>query len=44
MRSKEDQLLVALLDPTNRKALHSELARRLNWKMSDGKYPAGRVS
>ena len=36
-RSKEDELLVALLDPANRKASQSELARRLNWKMSDGK-------
>ena len=37
VRSKEDELLVALLDPTNRKALHSELARRLNWKMRTGR-------
>ena len=37
MRSKEDELLVALLDPANRKGSQSELARRLNWKMSDGK-------
>ena len=37
MRSKEDDLLVALLNPANRKASHSELARRLDWKMSDGK-------
>ena len=37
MRRKQDELLVALLDPTNRKATQIELARRLNWQMSDGK-------
>jgi hypothetical protein len=37
MRSREDEMLVALLDPTNRKASKTELARRLGWKMRDGK-------
>ena len=37
VEGREDELLVALLDPANRKASQSELARRLNWKMSDGK-------
>jgi hypothetical protein len=35
-RSKEDQLLVALLDPTNCKASKVELARLLGWTMSNG--------
>jgi hypothetical protein len=36
MRSKEDELLIALLDPANRKANKADLARRLGWKMSNG--------
>jgi hypothetical protein len=36
-RSHEDELLVALLDPANRKATQIELARRLGWLMRDGK-------
>ena len=36
MRSKEDELLMALLDPANRKATKTDLARRLGWKMSNG--------
>ena len=36
-RSREDELLVVLLDPTNRKASQRELARRLGWMMRDGK-------
>jgi hypothetical protein len=37
VRSREDELLVALLDPANRKASRMELARRLSWVMRDGK-------
>jgi hypothetical protein len=36
-RSREDELLVALLDPANCKASQIELARRLGWLMRDGK-------
>jgi hypothetical protein len=36
MHRREDELLVALLDPANRKASQSELARRLGWMMSNG--------
>jgi hypothetical protein len=36
MRSKEDELLIALLDPANRKASKTDLARRLGWKMGNG--------
>jgi hypothetical protein len=36
VQSREDELLVALLDPTNRKATQIELARRLGWKMRNG--------
>ncbi|MGL3108899.1 AAA family ATPase [Bradyrhizobium sp. BR 1432] len=32
----EDELLVALLDPQNRKASQVDLARRLGWKMRNG--------
>jgi hypothetical protein len=35
-RSREDELLVALLGPINRKATQIELARRLGWKMRNG--------
>jgi hypothetical protein len=37
VRGREDQLLVALLDPQSRKVSHSELARRLGWEMKDRK-------
>ena len=37
VQNHEDELLVALLDLAYRKASQSELARRLGWKMSDGK-------
>jgi hypothetical protein len=36
-RSREDELLVLLLDPTNRKASQRELAVRLGWLMKDGR-------
>jgi hypothetical protein len=36
-RSHEDEMMVALLDPTNCKASQSELARRVGWLMRDGK-------
>jgi hypothetical protein len=36
MRSKEDELLVALLDPANQRASKTDLARRLGWKMGNG--------
>ena len=36
VQSRQDELLVVLLDPTNRTATQIELARRLGWKMSDG--------
>jgi 5S rRNA maturation endonuclease (ribonuclease M5) len=35
-RSKEDDLLIALLDPANCRKSHTELARHLGWTMSDG--------
>jgi len=37
MRSREDELLLALRDPANRKANKTNLARRLGWTMRDGK-------
>jgi Mn-dependent DtxR family transcriptional regulator len=37
MRRREGELLVALLDPANRRTSQIELARRLGWKMRDGK-------
>ncbi|MGY4283633.1 hypothetical protein ACVWXO_002853 [Bradyrhizobium sp. LM2.7] len=36
MRSREDELLVALLTPANQKASKTDLARRLGWKMGSG--------
>ncbi len=36
VQSRQDQLLVALRDPANRKASQIELARQLGWKLSDG--------
>jgi hypothetical protein len=36
-RSREDELLVALLDPANETVSQVELARRLGWAMKDGK-------
>jgi len=36
MRSKEDELLVALLDSANQRASKTDLARRLGWKMGNG--------
>jgi len=35
-RSHEDEMLVALVDPANRKASKTELARRLGWMMNNG--------
>ncbi|WP_139025068.1 AAA family ATPase [Bradyrhizobium sp. STM 3843] len=37
MHSREDELLVALLDPQSRAASQTKLAKRLGWKMKDGK-------
>jgi DNA-binding MarR family transcriptional regulator len=37
VQSRQDQLLVALRDPANRKASQIELARQLGWKLRDGK-------
>jgi hypothetical protein len=36
VRSRKNELLVALLDPVNRKASKVALARRLGWRMSNG--------
>jgi Mn-dependent DtxR family transcriptional regulator len=36
VQSREDELLVMLLDPANQKATQIQLARRLGWKMSNG--------
>jgi AAA domain len=35
-RSRQDELLVALRDPANRKASQIDLARHLGWKLRDG--------
>lgn len=37
VQSRQDELLVALGDPANRKASQIELARQLGWKLRDGK-------
>jgi hypothetical protein len=37
VRSRQDELLIALLDPANQKASRMELARRLGWEMKDGR-------
>jgi AAA domain len=36
LQRRQDELLIMLLDPTNRAATQIELARRLGWKMSNG--------